>query len=138
MEVVECLNPKTGKPCCGVGLCCSGKFFVELTKADLRRLSSAFNLDEVTTITSGVTTLKQKEGWCMFFDKGSRRCTIHEKRTEKGELVEPIECRIFPLVFKDKTVSLNPKCPGCRRVADSKTKAGIGLLYKQYETELEE
>lgn len=138
MEVVECLDPGTGKPYCGVGLCCSDKFFVELTKADLERLSSVFDLSEVATVTSGVTVLKQSGGWCVFFDRLSRKCTIHEKRTPSGEPVEPIECRLFPLVFKEGMVCANPKCPGKRSRADAKARKELDALYEKYEKELEQ
>ncbi len=138
MELVECINPRTGKPYCGRGLCCSDNFFVELTKADLKRLSSSFNLDEITTVKSGVTILKQSGGGCVFFDRLTRQCTIHDKMTSQGELLEPIECRIFPLVFKDKVVCANPKCPGMRVLADSNMKAELSELHQKYEQELEE
>ncbi|MBP1448574.1 MAG: YkgJ family cysteine cluster protein [Thermoproteus sp.] len=43
-------------------------------------------------------------GWCPFFDKISRRCTIHQEK--------PLACRMFPLVLdvKNGNVYLSENC----------------------------
>ncbi|WP_167828120.1 YkgJ family cysteine cluster protein [Thermoproteus tenax] len=44
------------------------------------------------------------DGWCPFFDRKSRKCTIHEKK--------PLACKMFPLVLDVKTgnVFLSENC----------------------------
>jgi Fe-S-cluster containining protein len=44
------------------------------------------------------------EGWCPFFDKNTRKCSIHEKK--------PLACRMFPLVLDIKTgnIYLSENC----------------------------
>lgn len=44
------------------------------------------------------------KGWCPFFDKKTRKCSIHEKK--------PLACRMFPLVLDVKTgnIYLSENC----------------------------
>ncbi|MEL9990772.1 MAG: YkgJ family cysteine cluster protein [Thermoproteus sp.] len=43
-------------------------------------------------------------GWCPFFDKKSRRCTIHERK--------PLACKMFPLILdvKSGNIYLSENC----------------------------
>lgn len=43
-------------------------------------------------------------GWCPFFDKKSRKCTIHEKK--------PLACKMFPLILdvKNGNIYLSENC----------------------------
>lgn len=43
-------------------------------------------------------------GWCPFFDKKSRKCTIHDKK--------PLACKMFPLVLdlKSSNIYLSENC----------------------------
>jgi len=43
------------------------------------------------------------DGWCPFFDKRSRKCTIHSKK--------PLACRMFPLILRrDGAVEVSQAC----------------------------
>lgn len=42
-------------------------------------------------------------GWCPFFDRRSRRCTIHDRK--------PLACRMFPLILRrDGAVEVSQAC----------------------------
>lgn len=138
MDTVECIDPRTGCPYCRDVDCCSDKFFVVLTKEDEKRLSSMFDLKKITTTISDVTTLRQENGRCIFFDHETRLCIIHEKKTPDGQLIKPIECRLFPLVWKDGSFCINESCEGKRVRADTKTETWTRNLFQQYESELED
>jgi len=136
MEIVACIDPKTGRPYCKTGKCCCKGFFVILTKGDLRRLGSRFDIEKVTTSESGVRLMKHEDGHCVFLDPVKRTCTIHDAKTPEGESIQPMECRMFPLMWKDGEFRVSERCPGEKKRASKREEEIIKKFYQQYDDEL--
>ncbi|QER41637.1 YkgJ family cysteine cluster protein [Thermodesulfobacterium sp. TA1] len=91
--------------CQRCGNCCQGESTVSLNEEEIYRIANFLNLSveefkQKYTVKVGKyrTEMKTKQGYCIFFDKKTRSCTIHP--------VKPKKCKEWPLVealFKDPT-----------------------------------
>jgi Fe-S-cluster containining protein len=111
--------------CTGCGDCCTGApGFVWVNKEEIAALAAKLHLDEdefesryVREIGVRKSLVEYKNGDCVFFDAGTRKCKVYEAR--------PRQCRTWP--FWDSNVRTPEAwaqtcqvCPG----------SGTGRLYQ--------
>jgi Fe-S-cluster containining protein len=77
-----------------------------LSRVDVKRLKKlGYSPKEFAFYDeNGFTRLKNREGYCVFFDFNKRKCRIYENR--------PLGCRIFPVIFSEEEgIVVDDICP---------------------------
>lgn len=103
--------------------------------ADTKRLKElGYSTEEFAFYDKrGFTRLKNREGYCVFFDPNKRKCKIYKNR--------PLGCRIFPVIFSEEDgIVVDDICPMkntiSKREIDQKGKILVNLLQRiDYEAE---
>jgi Fe-S-cluster containining protein len=106
-----------------------------LSEADAKRLKKlGYSLREFAfRDKKGFTRLKNREGYCVFFDPNERQCKIYKNR--------PLGCRIFPVIFSEEEgIVVDDMCPMkntvSKRESNHKGKILVNLLQQiDYEAE---
>lgn len=106
--------------CSGCGGCCTGApGYVWVTKAEIDEMASAlaispaeFESRYVRQVGIRKSLIELADGDCVFFDPGTRRCTVYESR--------PRQCRTWPfwpsnLASPKRWEEVCEACPGCGR-----------------------
>ncbi len=77
--------------CSNCGICCTETEML-LSKKDIKRLENlGYSIDEFAAFDKqGYVTLKNREGYCVFYDLAKRRCRIYASR--------PSGCRVYPVI----------------------------------------
>jgi uncharacterized protein len=82
--------------CSNCGVCCTETEML-LSKKDIKRLEKRglcqnqfVNFDE-----KGYALLKNRGGYCIFYDLKNRKCGVYEDR--------PSGCRVYPVIFDEET-----------------------------------
>jgi Fe-S-cluster containining protein len=88
MKIFKCKN---------CGFCCQGESTISLSPEEISRIAKYLNLSEeefqkLYTVKKGKyrIEMKTKDGYCIFFDKKTKKCKIHP--------VKPDKCKEWPLI----------------------------------------
>lgn len=88
---------------CG-GRCCLDQRVI-LSKSDIDRIASrGYKLEDFAEFRDGFWRLKNYMGPCVFLDRRTGKCTIHE--------FKPTVCRLYPVIYFDGKVAIDVEtCP---------------------------
>ena len=90
--------------CSNCGICCTETEML-LSKKDIKRLEDRGykQCKFVRYDKLGYATLKNKEGYCIFYDHTMRRCSEYSNR--------PSGCRVYPVILdEEKGIILDTIC----------------------------
>ncbi len=90
--------------CSNCGVCCTETEML-LSKKDIKRLEDrGYSQNQfVRYDTHGYATLKNREGYCVFYDLTKRQCSEYENR--------PSGCRVYPVIVdEEKGIVLDTIC----------------------------
>lgn len=76
-----------------------------LSKKDIKRLKErGYNQNQFARFDQqGYATLKNREGYCFFYDRNKHRCNVYEDR--------PSGCRVYPVILdEEKGIVLDSIC----------------------------
>ena len=114
--------------CSHCGMCCE-KTEMMLSNADLERLERVgYNRQEfMRSDKHGFVRLKNRHGYCVFYDVEKRCCRIYKHR--------PLGCKIYPVIYSEQEgIVADDLCPMkntiSKRELDRKGKKLIELLQK--------
>lgn len=81
--------------CSRCGACCENTEML-LCRADIRRLENKGyeRKDFVYFDREGLARLKNKNGYCFFYDADKKKCKVYRSR--------PLGCRLYPVVYSDE------------------------------------
>lgn len=102
--------------CSHCGLCCK-KTEMLLSSADVERLERmGYNRQEfVHHDKHGYIRLKNRGGFCVFYDVGKCRCIVYKHR--------PSGCRIYPVIYSEQEGTVvDDLCPMKNTISESETK----------------
>jgi Fe-S-cluster containining protein len=91
--------------CSHCGICCE-KTEMMLSNADIERLERlGYNRQKVTRYDKyGFARLRNRHGFCVFYDIVKRRCKIYKQR--------PLGCRIYPVIYSEQEgIIVDDLCP---------------------------
>ena len=90
--------------CSNCGICCTETEML-LSKKDIKRLEGkGFRLIEFAQFDrQGYVQLKNRDGYCFFYDRSNRRCSVYPDR--------PSGCRVYPVILdEEKGIVLDTIC----------------------------
>ena len=109
--------------CLRCGVCCQETEMLLSTK-DIKRLEKkGYNTDFFVRFDrEGYATLRNYQGYCVFYDPEKRSCKVRAHRPEG--------CRIYPVLYdEDKGITVDTICPSRNTVTDKqKAKKGEKVL----------
>jgi hypothetical protein len=81
--------------CTNCGVCCTETEML-LSKRDIKRLEKiGFSQREFARFDiQGYVQLKNREGYCVFYDRENRRCSVYIDR--------PLGCRVYPVILDEE------------------------------------
>jgi len=82
--------------CSNCGVCCTETEMV-LCKKDIKSLEKrGFNQSQFINFDkNGYAVLKNRDGYCVFYDLKNRKCSVYEDR--------PKGCRVYPVILEEET-----------------------------------
>ena len=82
--------------CSNCGVCCTETEML-LSKKDIKRLENkGFSQNQfVNYDKQGYAQLKNRDGYCIFYDLKNRRCSVYVDR--------PAGCRVYPVILDEET-----------------------------------
>ena len=98
--------------CSNCGVCCTETEML-LSKKDIKRLEDrGYSRDQfVTYDIQGYATLKNHDGYCIFYDLNKRLCREYENR--------PSGCRVYPVIVdEEKGIVLDSICESKNSISD--------------------
>ncbi len=114
--------------CSNCGICCAETEML-LASKDIRRLEKkGYSKNYFVEIDKeGYAVLKNREGYCVFYDLKGHRCGVYADR--------PSGCRVYPVVFdEEKGIVLDEICNSWSSITEEEKKVEgkkvISLLYK--------
>jgi len=102
--------------CSHCGICCE-KTEMLLSNADVERLEKAgYNRQKFMRYDKhGFARLRNRYGFCVFYDVVKCRCTIYEHR--------PLGCRIYPIIYSEQEgIVVDGLCPMKNTVSEIELK----------------
>jgi Fe-S-cluster containining protein len=100
--------------CIACGVCCIGTE-MELLAEDIRRITArGYKMEDFVAEKDGVYRLKNVDGHCVFYDPQTRMCKIYD--------IRPVGCRMYPLVYDGRSVTVDKTCPTWNTVPRSEIK----------------
>jgi len=114
--------------CSNCGVCCTETEMLLAVKDIIRLEKKGFVKDYFVDIDKeGYAVLKNKDGYCVFYDLKGRQCSIYNDR--------PSGCRVYPVILhEEKGIILDEICDSCSSIdmeeKKSKGKKVIKLLEK--------
>lgn len=97
--------------CSHCGICCE-KTEMMLSNADVERLERAcYNPQKFVRVDKhGFARLRNRHGYCVFYDAEKRRCKAYAHR--------PLGCRIYPIIYSEEEgIIVDDLCPMKRTVS---------------------
>ena len=94
-----------------------------LSEADIEELEIAgyCREDFIHYDNQGIAQLRNRDGYCVFYDKALRRCKAYRHR--------PLGCRIYPVVYsEDEGIIVHNLCPMKETVSRKEIKQNGGRL----------
>jgi uncharacterized protein len=98
--------------CSNCGVCCTETEML-LSKKDITRLEKRGfkQRDFAKYDKQGYAQLKNRGGYCIFYDKGNRRCSVYVDR--------PSGCRVYPVIIdEEKGIILDTICESRNTITD--------------------
>ena len=82
--------------CSNCGVCCTETEML-LCKKDIKSLEKrGFNQRQFINFDkNGYAMLKNRDGYCVFYDLKNRKCSVYEDR--------PKGCRVYPVILEEET-----------------------------------
>ena len=82
--------------CSNCGVCCTETEML-LCKKDIKRLEKkGFSQNQFVNFDKdGYAVLKNRDGYCVFYDLKNRRCSVYTDR--------PSGCRVYPVILDEAT-----------------------------------
>jgi len=120
--------------CSNCGICCKETEML-LAEKDIKRLEKkGFSKKNFTEIDNqGYAVLKNQDGYCVFYDLKSRKCSVYVDR--------PSGCRVYPVILdEDKGIVFDDICDSCSSITlkEKKVKGKkVIKLLKKIDTEAE-
>jgi len=108
--------------CSHCGKCCE-ETEMWLSEADIEELEIAgyCREDFIHYDNQGIAQLRNRDGYCVFYDKALRRCKAYRHR--------PLGCRIYPVVYsEDEGIIVHNLCPMKETVSRKEIKQNGGRL----------
>jgi Fe-S-cluster containining protein len=113
--------------CSNCGVCCTETEML-LSKKDIKRLEKqGFSPDYfVQYDKKGYAQLKNRDGYCVFYDRKNSRCSVYSSR--------PSGCGVYPVIFDEEMrgIILDRICPSRSTITkeekDLKGKQVVKLL----------
>jgi len=102
--------------CSHCGVCCE-KTEMLLSDADIERLERArYNRQKFMRYDKhGFARLRNRHGFCVFYDSVKRRCRIYRQR--------PWGCRIYPVIYSEQEgIVVDDLCPMKNTVSEMELK----------------
>ena len=102
--------------CSNCGVCCTETEML-LSKKDIERLEKKGYLQSqfVNYDKQGYAQLKNRDGYCFFYDLKGRRCSVYLSRPEG--------CRVYPVILHEgKGVILDDICQSRKSISQSERK----------------
>ena len=96
--------------CSNCGICCTETEML-LTVKDIRRLEQkGFSRTSCAEIDKlGFAVLKNREGYCVFYDLKGRQCSVYDDR--------PSGCRVYPVILdEEKGIVFDDICNSCASI----------------------
>lgn len=96
--------------CSNCGLCCTETEMLLAVK-DIRRLEKkGFSKDYFAEIDNqGYTVLKNRDGYCVFYDLKGRQCSVYADR--------PPGCRVYPVILdEEQGIVFDNICDSCSSI----------------------
>ncbi len=111
--------------CKRCGYCC--KFTqMQLTNYDIRRIEQlGFKRDQFIRFDKdGFAKLKNKNGYCIFYDTSKKECKIYENR--------PIGCSLYPLIYDPikNNIAIDHSCPFADTITEEELESKQTTLIK--------
>jgi Fe-S-cluster containining protein len=97
--------------CSHCGICCE-KTEMMLSNADVERLERVcYNSQKFVRVDKhGFARLRNRRGYCVFYDAEKRRCKAYAHR--------PLGCRIYPIIYSEEEgIIVDDLCPMKRTVS---------------------
>jgi uncharacterized protein len=102
--------------CSNCGVCCTETEML-LSKKDIKRLENkGFSQNQfVNYDTHGYAQLKNRDGYCIFYDLKNRGCSVYVDR--------PAGCRVYPVILDEETgIILDSICQSRKTITQSEKK----------------
>ncbi len=99
--------------CSNCGVCCTETEML-LSKKDIKRLEKkGFSQNQfVNYDKQGYAVLKNRDGYCVFYDLKNRKCSVYADR--------PAGCRVYPVIVDEDTgIILDDICQSRRSITQS-------------------
>ncbi len=99
--------------CSNCGVCCTETEML-LSKKDIERLEKkGFSQNQfVNYDKKGYVQLKNRHGYCIFYDLKNRRCSVYFDR--------PAGCRVYPVILDEETgIILDSICQSRKTITQS-------------------
>ena len=99
--------------CSNCGVCCTETEML-LSKKDIKRLEKkGFSQNQfVNYDKKGYAQLKNRDGYCIFYDLKNRRCSVYVDR--------PAGCRVYPVILDEETgIILDSICQSRKTITQS-------------------
>ena len=96
--------------CSNCGICCTETEML-LAEKDIRHLEKkGFSKNYFVEIDKqGYAVLKNRDGYCVFYDLKSRQCSVYIDR--------PSGCRVYPVILdEEKGIVFDEICNSCRSI----------------------
>jgi Fe-S-cluster containining protein len=98
--------------CSNCGVCCTETEML-LSKKDIKRLENKGYPQNrfVRYDKQGYATLKNRGGYCIFYDRKNRQCSVYEDR--------PSGCRVYPVIVdEEQGIVLDAICESRNTISD--------------------
>ncbi len=102
--------------CSNCGVCCTETEML-LSKEDIKRLEGKGYEQNmfVRFDKQGYATLRNRDGYCVFYDRKGRRCSEYADR--------PSGCRVYPVILdEEKGIVLDTICESRGTISDEEKK----------------
>ena len=110
--------------CSNCGVCCTETEML-LSKKDIERLEKKGFVQNqfVNYDKQGYAQLKNRDGYCLFYDLKNRRCSVYMSR--------PVGCRVYPVILHEgKGIVLDDICQSRKSITQSEKKLKGKLVIK--------
>jgi len=101
---------------------------MELLSKDIERLEKmGYRLEEFAVIDTGVTRLRNVDGYCYFYNRTDKKCQIYEKR--------PMGCYLYPVVYlANEGAMVDELCPMGQTISEQELKTKGKILNQLLKT----
>ncbi|MCL5949732.1 MAG: YkgJ family cysteine cluster protein [Candidatus Bathyarchaeota archaeon] len=99
--------------CSNCGVCCTETEML-LSKKDIKRLENkGYSQNQfVCYDKQGYAQLKNRDGYCVFYDLKNRQCSVYVNR--------PAGCRVYPVILDEETgIILDDICQSRKSITQS-------------------